>query len=340
MVRAVLPELNRKMEALERLNFSRSLARAPSHPSGLDSAVRFSLPSHIGEGFEDGYAIDDNCLLTTKKIKVLKDFQETEPGVGRLVFLFHLSGNRVVDVPGISRHTLNMPCFVAYHHPEGVSKINLWTRGEWDTGVTVGFDCDDPPPMVQDSLPDVIRNINLSFDADPSFTWFQCPLTPEMAAVTDALISPQIHPSLLRGYVSTKARELLFLGLDSILNVHDIRSESMESIRRKVEGAKRYLDENTRDKITVESLAEEFDVPASKLSEHFFNRYGRSIQEYSAESRMAKAVHMLVSTQIPIKQIAYEVGYSHTSNFCLAFKRRFGVTARRARLEARGADLN
>ncbi|MDJ0951813.1 MAG: AraC family transcriptional regulator [Alphaproteobacteria bacterium] len=328
------------MEALERLSFDRSFARAPRHPSGLDSAVRFCPPSHVGEGYEDGFATEDNCLLTTKQLKVLHDFQETEPGVGRLVFLFHLSGNRVVEIPGLARHALNVPCFVAYYHPDGVSKVSLWSRGGWDTGVTIGFDGDDPPPAVSGLLPEAVRNIQLSIDDDPKFTWFQNPLTPEMARVAGALISPNIHSSLLRGYISAKSRELLYLGLDSILNVHSIRSEGTDAIRRKIETAKQILDENTRDKITVEMLAEELGMAPATLSKHFTQAFKRSVQEYAAESRMTKAVHLLVSTKMPMKQIAYEVGYNHVSNFCLAFKRRFGTTARRVRLEGRGVEMD
>lgn len=328
------------MEALERFSFDRSFARAPNHPSGLECAVRFCVPSDVGEGYEDGYATEDNCLLTTKQLKVVNDFQETEPGVGRLVFLFHLSGSRVVEIPGLTRHTLNVPCFVAYYHPSGVSKVNLWSRGGWDTGVTIGFDGDDPPPAVSDALPEVVRNIHLSIEDDPKFTWFQSPLSPEMARVAGSVISPNIHPSLLRDYISAKSRELLLLGLDSLLNAHAIRPESPDAIRQKIEIAKRILDENTRDKITVEMLAEELGMAPASLSRHFTEAYKRTIQEYAAESRMTKAVHLLVSTKMPMKQIAYEVGYNHVSNFCLAFKRRFGTTARRVRLEGKGAVLD
>lgn len=328
------------MEALERLSFDRSFARAPSHPSGLASAVRYCPPCHAGEGYEDGFATDDNCLLTTKQLKVLDDFQETEPGLGRLVFLFHLGGNRVVEVPDSVQHKLNVPCFVAYYHPDGVSKINLWRRGGWDSGVTISFDGDDPPPAARSALPEVVRNIHLSTDGDREFTWFQSPLSPEMARVAGALISPNIHPSLLHGYISTKARELLILGLDSILNVHSIQCESPDAIRRKVEIARQILDENTRDKVTVEVLAEELEISPTTLSKSFAEAFKRSIQEYAAESRMTKAVHLLVSTKMPMKQIAYEVGYNHVSNFCLAFKRRFGTTARRVRLEGKGVELD
>jgi AraC-like DNA-binding protein len=46
---------------------------------------------------------------------------------------------------------------------------------------------------------------------------------------------------------------------------------------------------------------------------------------------MHRAHHMLTSTALPLKQIAHELGYNHTSNFCLAFKRNFGITPRQAR---------
>ena len=326
------------MQALERLSFSRSLSRAPQHPSGLDNAVRYCLPSGLGEGYEDGFAIEDSCLLTTKQVKIREGFEETEPGAGRLVFVFHLSGGRTVEIPGASRHTLSLPCFVAYHHPAGVSKTNVWNRGGWDTGVTIGFDCDDPPSEVKQQLPALSQTIHTAFDENAEFTWFQSPLTPEMESVAGQLLAPNIHPNLLRDYMYAKSKELLVLGLDSILKDHQLRPESPGSIREKIKAAKAILDENTRDKIGIGLLAEELGIAPATLSKQFMETYGLTIHEYATERRMTKAVHMLVATDLSMKQIAYEVGYNHTSNFCLAFKRRFGVTARRARLEGRGAE--
>jgi AraC-like DNA-binding protein len=39
---------------------------------------------------------------------------------------------------------------------------------------------------------------------------------------------------------------------------------------------------------------------------------------------MARARMLLEAGNLPLKQVAFEVGYSHASNFCTAFKRHFG----------------
>ena len=51
---------------------------------------------------------------------------------------------------------------------------------------------------------------------------------------------------------------------------------------------------------------------------------------------MMKAAEMLTSTDMPMKQIAFEVGYNHTSNFSIAFKRRFGMTPGQVRAQGKG----
>ena len=260
------------------------------------------------------------------------EFTEAENGLGRIVFLFHLAGHRVTEIPGTYRITLDRPCFLAYFHPEGVPKLSTWSQGDTETMVSIGFYANQPPGIYKKYaalFPDEATPVG---HTDGALSVHKRPLSPAMVSVATALMSPSIQPMFLHDYLSLKTKELLCLGMDSLISIDFDGQSRRAALDRKVEHVKQLLETNTRDKVTVENFAKQFSVAAPTLSGLFLERYGMSIPEYSAEFRMNTAMKMLIATDLPTKQIAYEVGYNHTTNFCLAFKRRFGITARKARI--------
>ena len=126
------------MEIVERLSVGRTSLRAPRHPSGLNFAVRYSPPVQFCEGYEDAFVIDDECIVTVQNTIVRHRFRETEPGLGRLLFLFHLSGARVIDFPGYGSYHLGIPSLVIMHAAEGIPRRTTWIEGQSETFVCVG----------------------------------------------------------------------------------------------------------------------------------------------------------------------------------------------------------
>jgi len=56
--------------------------------------------------------------------------------------------------------------------------------------------------------------------------------------------------------------------------------------------------------------------------------FGTTVFETLCNERLEMARQLLQqkSESIPLKQLAYNLGYAHTNNFVSAFKRQFGVT--------------
>ena len=114
---------------LDRLAHGRSFSRAESHPSGLPEAVRIEPPRPSGTGYEDAYLSSQEFLITAKRIQARKTFVDDEPGLGRLVFVFHLEGRRTIELAGRARYELSRPTFAAYYQAEGLRKRSIW--GSW-----------------------------------------------------------------------------------------------------------------------------------------------------------------------------------------------------------------
>ncbi len=74
----------------------------------------------------------------------------------------------------------------------------------------------------------------------------------------------------------------------------------------------------------VEELAAAIPMHRSSLSRKLSELTGQSPSELIEEMRMAEAWDLIVSTDMPISQITFEVGFTELSNFSRAFKRHFG----------------
>ena len=74
------------------------------------------------------------------------------------------------------------------------------------------------------------------------------------------------------------------------------------------------------------SLSEMLAINPKKLTKGFKRVYGDTIFSYHRKLALSRAVSMLLNTDIPISEIAYDSGYSSPSNFCAAFKKQYGVT--------------
>lgn len=76
---------------------------------------------------------------------------------------------------------------------------------------------------------------------------------------------------------------------------------------------------------TVEQLAEKCNTSVSQFRRNFKKRTGMLPKEYIEELKLRHAADMLLSTKLPIKQIASQFGYRDPFHFSRRFKHRFGI---------------
>jgi AraC family transcriptional regulator, arabinose operon regulatory protein len=77
---------------------------------------------------------------------------------------------------------------------------------------------------------------------------------------------------------------------------------------------------------TVLQLAQNCQISTSRLSHLFKDEIGINVKNYLLDCRLQVAAEMLESSGMPIKEIAYTVGYRHSSSFVRAFKTHFGLS--------------
>ena len=98
-----------------------------------------------------------------------------------------------------------------------------------------------------------------------------------------------------------------------------------------VDHAIEYIQTHLSDKLTVEEIAADAGYSASYFS-HVFNREtGMSPYRFVVKSRVDSAMQLLQTTQLPIQDIAFQVGFNSVANFCYAFRREKGMSPHECR---------
>lgn len=123
---------------------------------------------------------------------------------------------------------------------------------------------------------------------------------------------------------------LVFLYLiDHIDTLSDNSSQKYEDVV--VQATTRYIDSHYRT-ASLSQIADDFKLSLSALSRMIKKSTGFTFQELLMRKRFQKAVMFLVETELPVEEIAINVGYENHSYFYRQFKARYGMTPNQYRI--------
>ena len=77
-------------------------------------------------------------------------------------------------------------------------------------------------------------------------------------------------------------------------------------------------------RITIDTLAQQYLINQTTLKNVFKAVYGTSLAAHIKEHRLLQAAELLCHSQDSMAEIAAKVGYESQSRFSAAFKKRFG----------------
>ena len=94
---------------------------------------------------------------------------------------------------------------------------------------------------------------------------------------------------------------------------------------QRVASARQLIEDNWRERMTLQQIARRCGLNRSKLSRGFRELYRCSVSEAIAERRLAEARRELLATDLPVGLIGYRSGYQNNASFSRAFCRKFGL---------------
>lgn len=96
-----------------------------------------------------------------------------------------------------------------------------------------------------------------------------------------------------------------------------------------------YIDEHSQDNIHVQDLAEMCHMSYSYFAKTFRELYGQTCKEYIESVRLSKVENLLLFTNYDLTYICSETGFSDCSHLIRVFKKKYHMTPKKYRLNAR-----
>ena len=93
-----------------------------------------------------------------------------------------------------------------------------------------------------------------------------------------------------------------------------------------VERARKYIDSKYNKDISLDDVSREVDISPYYFSKIFKEETGQTFVEYVTEIRMNRAKELLSFTDMSMKEICCEIGYSDPNYFSRSFKKNTGLT--------------
>ncbi|XRE42105.1 Transcriptional regulator, AraC family [Tenacibaculum discolor] len=146
--------------------------------------------------------------------------------------------------------------------------------------------------------------------------------------VLQQILTAKNQSSMRDLYIKGKTYELLSLHFDSGENTNEEYCPFLVDDREvlKIRKAKDIIISRMSEPPSLQDLANEVGLNLKKLKEGFKQIYGDTVYSFLFDYKMEHARKLLESNQYNVNEVGLQVGYSTSSHFISAFKKKFGTT--------------
>ncbi|HEX5743118.1 MAG TPA: AraC family transcriptional regulator [Flavobacteriaceae bacterium] len=151
------------------------------------------------------------------------------------------------------------------------------------------------------------------------------PITNELFKILTNLEESSLKGLSRKIFMESKVLELLAIQIENYTN-DELKKKNAEGSKtiKKIYKIQQILKDNLNQNYSIRFLSKKIGLNETVLKQEFIRLFGCSMSEYSKNEKMSKAKELLRCTQIPIYQIAEEIGYKNATHFSVAFKKYVG----------------
>lgn len=153
-------------------------------------------------------------------------------------------------------------------------------------------------------------------------------VSPTIKVILNQIVAKKIHSSLQDLYIRGKLYELLSLYFntsDEIESDHCPFMANEETVAQ-IKKAKDIIIENMAQPPSLEALSKRVGLNVKKLKMGFKEFYGAPVFTFLLNYKLDYSKKLLEQNQLNVSEVAIHVGYSNSSHFIAAFKKKFGIT--------------
>ena len=275
--------------------------------------------TNIEEGFVVLRTKNDSDILVNKKKDVNKDVIQFHFCLkGQTNFIFN-QGNYTFQVQ--ENHSMLL------YNPQKLLPINVELTPEtWMISILISI------AKFHSLFSSDANHISFLSPENSSKKYYDnLPFTSSIAVVLSQILQARVHDSMKSLYFKGKIYELLSL----YFNKNDDSSIEQcpflidEQNVQKIRNAKDIILDRMIDPPSLDALALEIGLPLKKLKQGFKQVYGDTVFAYLLEHKMQEARRMLDSQKYNVNEVGLKLGYSTSSHFIAAFKKKYGTTPKK-----------
>ncbi len=156
-------------------------------------------------------------------------------------------------------------------------------------------------------------------------------IKPTVSIVLQQIINSNINSSIRELYVKGKVYELLSLHFQKDETAEGeycpflVDEQNVIKIRK----AKEIIISNMAEPPSLQELANEIGLSLKKLKEGFKQIYGDTVYSFLFDYKMEYSRRLLETNKYNVNEVGLQVGYSTSSHFIAAFKKKFGTTPKK-----------
>ncbi|WP_370477500.1 AraC family transcriptional regulator [Tamlana flava] len=156
-------------------------------------------------------------------------------------------------------------------------------------------------------------------------------ISPSMAIVLNQIINYNLNQSIKSIYFKGKAYELLslYFNRSEEADIEQCPFLVDETNVIKIRKAKDIIVARMAEPPSLQELADEIGLSLKKLKEGFKQIYGDSVFSFLFDYKMEVARKLLESGENNVNEVGHRVGYSTSSHFISAFKKKYGTTPKK-----------
>ncbi|MFK5958750.1 MAG: AraC family transcriptional regulator [Lutibacter sp.] len=146
--------------------------------------------------------------------------------------------------------------------------------------------------------------------------------------ILNQLITKQTNESLRPIFIKGKVYELLsyYFSTPSENETESCPYIANEETISKIKHAKQLILKEMNNPPSLSELAKEVGLNIKKLKSEFKEVYGVPVFTFLLNYKMELAKNLLLEQQLNVNEVALQLGYSTSSHFIAAFKRKYGIT--------------
>ena len=156
-------------------------------------------------------------------------------------------------------------------------------------------------------------------------------ISPSMAIVLNQVINYNLNQSIKNLYFKGKAYELLslYFNRSEDANIEQCPFLVDETNVIKIRKAKDIIISRMAEPPSLQELSDEIGLNLKKLKEGFKQIYGDSVFSFLFDYKMEVARKLLEAGDDNVNEVGLKVGYSTSSHFIAAFKKKYGTTPKK-----------